>query len=1054
MKTFLEQIAEAYYKENKQEMADICFVFPNKRSCDFFQKNVLEISRSNNAPVIPNVIDITSFVLRITNFVELTRIEQIFLLYNCYSEVVNAKTNQEGTVYFDHFLRWADILLSDFNDVDMCMADAEQLFTNVKNLQEIKSDWMTPEMKDIIDRFYGKKEEYSDKLDLMWKHYHGNQIEDSDESENNMKQYFYSMWMILYDLYTKFRESLKENQLCYTGMAFRIAAENMNNYSNRLHHKRYVFIGFNALSAAEKTIFKWMRDNDRGDFYWDDNSPFLTDGNPGGYFVKTLKEEFKSKITLDLDSTADNDTRIIHLVGVPSKVGQVKYAVDILKQLNEEQVINSGDVNTAIVLPDERLCPYLLRSIPAKGIGCKTNESTNVNVTMGYPMSDSPVSSLIQEILKMEYKCSESNGEITYLCEDILSLLSHPLVKKVKGADIKKLINKLQCRHRQYFKRSDVLKDATSIDKELDVSCFFPDFRNEIEKKDGIKINIVASLENMLNNIRKAIKDDPMMDAYINTYLKCINQINILLLKYNINTESATTLHLVQRLASTEKIPFKGEPLSGIQVMGVLETRSLDFDNLIFLSMNEKVYPRRMFKKSLIPYELRKCFQITTPEMQEGIFAYYFYRLLNRSKRVYLLYDCTEGGEQTEMSRYIYQLQYIYAQKLERYEIVVDKMNFDYNPVLTRKISLQDNSQNDVFTKDVLNRLYRYTNKAESGHKYLLSPSALKAYISCPLKFFLEYVADYRVESEIKPFVDSSTFGTIIHEALQTVHKMMICKRKSENHAYPQTFYQNDIKKIIDNEDFLTKCVVYSFLKNFLHRKECDIIFDNITIDAIPEEFRLLVEIMRDSFVKKTFERELESFETLGIKNYQYIASEYKFEYGLPIDVNDETKVLIKGFIDRIDIVTFNDDNKKKAVRIIDYKTGNDALKFKSIDDLFGINQSNNENLMGIFQVFLYSLVFKNKICTDFKDIGINCESQVIPLIYKLRTLATEGIQYIKSDNGEITDFSIVEGDFGDALKNLIQKIFDTNCNFSQNNNSCNYCNFRSICNTEKKNFF
>lgn len=1053
MKTFLKQIAEAFYNENEQEMANICFVFPNKRSCDFFQKNVLEISRSKNAPVIPNVIDITTFVLKITNLVELTRIEQIFLLYNCYSEVVNAKTNLEGTVYFDHFLRWADILLSDFNDVDMCMADAEQLFTNVKNLQEIKSDWMTPEMKDIIDRFYGKKEEYGDKLDIMWKHYHGNQIEDSDESENNMKQYFYSMWMIMYELYLKFRESLKENQLCYTGMAFRLAAENLNNYSNRLHHKRYVFIGFNALSAAEKKIFSWMRDNGRGDFYWDDNSPFLTEGNPGGYFVKTLKDKFNSKITLDLDSTADKDTRIIHLVGVPSKVGQVKYAVDILKQLTEEQVINSGDVNTAIVLPDERLCPYLLRSIPTKGIGCKADENTNVNVTMGYPMSDSPVSSLIQAILKMEYKCSESNGEITYLCEDVLSLLSHPLVKKVKGAGIKKLINKLQCLHRQYFKKSDILAEAKGIE-ELNVSCFFPDFRNEIEKKDGIKINIVASLENMLNNIRKAIKDDPMMDAYINTYLKCINQINILLLKYNINTESATTLHLVHRLASTEKIPFKGEPLSGIQVMGVLETRSLDFDNLIFLSMNEKVYPRRMFKKSLIPYELRKCFQITTPEMQEGIFAYYFYRLLNRSKRVFLLYDCTEGGEQTEMSRYIYQLLYIYAQKPKpkRFKIVVDKMSFDYNPVLKREISLSDTFQNNVFAEDVLKRLNRYTNKAESGHKYLLSPSALKAYINCPLKFFLEYVADYREESEIKPFVDSSTFGTIIHEALQTVHKMIICKRKSENHSCPETFNAEDINNIINNEDFLTKCVVYGFLKNFLYHKECDIDFDNITINDISGEFRLLVEIMRDSFVKKTFKRELESFKTLGIKNYQYIASEYKFEYGIPIDDNDDTKVLIKGFIDRIDIVTFNDD--KKAVRIIDYKTGNDSLKFKSINDLCGTNQNNNENLMGIFQVFLYSMVFKEKICTDLKDKGIDCKSQVIPLIYKLRTLATEGIQYIKSDTCEITDFSIVEEDFGNALKDLIKKIFDTKCNFSQNLNSCNYCNFRSICNTEKKTFY
>lgn len=1036
MKTFLYSIAEAHIKNYLDEIDDFCFIFPNKRCCIFFEKFIHELSKKEiDNVVFPNTIDINSFIMKTTHSVELSKIELLFILYDCYKKLVG----NESIVNFDSFAHWGEIAIDDFNDIDRALVDAKEILTNTTHFDQIKTDYLTPEQMEVVDtHFRNPLKGKNDHGDNMWMHYQG-------DNESEILHKFRTLWEVLPELYENFTQILSDRNVCYSGMAYRKIAEKGFLDSVKLRYSKYIFIGFNALSNSEQKLFDWMKFKGIGDFYWDSESPFITEYNIAGRFVKEYKNKYKSE--LDIADLNDNIPEA-EIIGIPSNVGQTKFAATKIEELFKNDKDINTKVNTAIVLPEESLCTYLLRSFPpgtlsSKNTSDNSDDGLKINITMGYPMSNTPVTSLIKTVINLEHKARTTEKEgYSFFYTDILELLAHPLLRKFEPKLVDVLSYMTNNEHRYIIPRDEIIKRCGDDS----IECYFPLF-DDASKTFG-------TISDLLKRIESKVVDDVLLKSFIKKYRQSLFLIQDLCAKHEIFLNKDTLAQMMHKLASNETVNFEGMPLMGVQIMGVLETRALDFENVIILSMNEKVYPKKLFRKSLIPYELRQGYKITTPDVQESIFAYYFYRLLTRAKRVFFVYDSRSGEGKSEMSRYLYQIKNIFSKTFGN-KLSEIQYTFDISQPKERLFEIpkiNDTDKGKIVQKDdaILQQLRKYTTQPVDGNGQCLSASAINKYIACPLEFFLEYVSDFREENEALTYVDDAMYGTILHEAFQNFYEYY--KRHKDI-----DIFNKDVLSNID-EKFIEHSLVASFKTNYYAVSN---ISDplSLTIEKdIPPEMQMLADIMK-SFMIRAFKCEIDYLDKNEIKEYRYIASEYKFEH--PFKIDDSTAINIKGFIDRIDEVTFNDGTK--AIRIVDYKTGSDKTEFAGIESLF----VSKDNPKAIFQLFLYSTIFPDLIKSNKIEGLENYKNlRIIPLIYKIRTLAVAPIDYLKIKNGtkyiDVTDFlttkdpntSItLEDSFTEAFKSKMQELYDATVPFTQtsDSNHCDYCRFAPICGKENK---
>lgn len=1038
MKTFLYSIAEAYIKNYLDEIDDFCFIFPNKRCCIFFEKFIHELSKKEiDNVVFPNTIDINSFIMKTTHSVELSKIELLFILYDCYKKLVG----NESIVNFDSFAHWGEIAIDDFNDIDRALVDAKEILTNTTHFDQIKTDYLTPEQMEVVDKhFRNPLKGKNDHGDNMWMHYQG-------DNESEILHKFRTLWEVLPELYENFTQILSDRNVCYSGMAYRKIAEKGFLDSVKLRYSKYIFIGFNALSNSEQKLFDWMKIKGIGDFYWDSESPFITEYNIAGRFVKEYKNKYKSGF--DIADINDNIPEA-EIIGIPSNVGQTKFAATKVEELLKNDKEINTKVNTAIVLPEESLCTYLLRSFPpgtlsSKNTSDNSDDGLKINITMGYPMSNTPVTSLIKTVINLEHKARTTEKEgYSFFYTDILELLAHPLLRKFEPKLVDVLSYMTNNEHRYIIPRDEIIKRCGDDS----IECYFPLF-DDASKTFG-------TISDLLKRIESKVVDDVLLKSFIKKYRQSLFLLQDLCAKHEIFLNKDTLAQMMHKLASNETVNFEGMPLMGVQIMGVLETRALDFENVIILSMNEKIYPKKLFRKSLIPYELRQGYKITTPDVQESIFAYYFYRLLTRAKRVFFVYDSRSGEGKSEMSRYLYQIKNIFSKTFGN-KLSEIQYTFDISQPKERLFEIpkiNDTDKGKIVQKDdaILQQLRKYTTQPVDGNGQCLSASAINKYIACPLEFFLEYVSDFREENEALTYVDDAMYGTILHEAFQNFYEYYKDPKKID-------IFNKDVLSNID-EKFIEHSLVASFKTNYYAVDNSKIPDPpSLTIEKdIPPEMQMLADIMK-SFMIRAFKCEIDYLDKNEIKEYRYIASEYKFER--PFKIDDSTAINIKGFIDRIDEVTFNDGTK--AIRIVDYKTGSDKTEFAGIESLF----VSKDNPKAIFQLFLYSTIFPDLIKSNKIEGLENYKNlRIIPLIYKIRTLAVTPIDYLKIKNGtkyiDVTDFlttkdpntSItLEDSFTDAFKSKMQELYDATVPFTQtsDSNHCDYCRFASICGKENK---
>lgn len=1021
MTPFLLQIAEAYIQNKRNSLIDYYFVFPNKRAVTFFTNYLVRLS--NGKLILPQCGDIDSLVMEITESIVPSHIEQILILFNCYKEIVIEAGGEADLLSLEAFIPWGEMVLTDFNDVDLYLASPEEVFKNLKHFKELSASFLTEEQIKIIESYWGREflEYWND--EHLWQH-----IQYEEKNKDTVKN-FLRLWFLMYPLYQRFNNALSSKGKRYSGNAYRTLAE-LISYSNPFerHYSnvQFVFVGFNQLSRSQEKIFDFLKGQGKASFWWDDASAaFRFAENPASRQIQTYKKRYPSddSIIYDFDKHIPTELPEFEIIGVPSHYSEVKMGAKVLEDMLKDAADNGTALNlqkTAFVVPEEIMVLPLIDSIPKyKNASLPPDKIdldqnlVKVNVTMAYPLKNSPFASLYKLIQKLYERATSHEGELAFYYKDIIALFSHPAMRTANPQlclDIVTLINK---GHIFNVKRSFLTENAR------EVAELFP------AVTDSFALNQFDPVRAQLVTLRGIFPEESIEASFASAYLRALDTLERLCEEYDILLDFQTILNQLGKIASSDAVHFTGEPLEGVQVMGMLETRALDFENIIFLGANERVFPRKQPLKSFIPMSLRRAYDLPTSDTADNVAAYYFYRLIGRARKVFMIYDA-RGGTGGEMSRYIYQLLYIYS-KMPDAKIRHHVDYFLLNSTDNNTISIP---KSEPWIKEALDKL------RTPGSGDYISASILKDYLECPLKFFLKKIAKYDINDDLKDYIEDSGFGTIVHSVLEHLYAA-----ESVNNP---SFFPKDLNVLrIAKKSVIVREVVRALRSTLYAIKEenAKLLPDNLlTIDSLPGEHALLASVIVD-IVNNVLAAEAEFND---IEYFNYIAGEEEIKDN--ISFSPELNVNIRGFIDRIDKVKLP-GNAEPVLRFIDYKTGNEPVRIPSEDALF--NPELSEWPKGLFQLFFYCHVYSIKHKVDIP---------IIPQIYPIRQLKKNKLTFSKFGTmkegkktvsyNDILDYRELES-FPTRINNLLAEIFNENVPFDSrpSDSACKYCKFKSICN-------
>ena len=957
MKPFLYQVASLFYEKWGAEVSRLAFVFPNRRTGLFFQKYLSEVA---DTPLFsPTILTINDLFIQLSGKQSADRISMLFTLYDIY-------IRQSGsTETFDEFLYWGEMLLNDFDDIDKYMANARMLFSNVTDLREIENDF------DFLS------DEQIAAIRSFWSSFY-------PRGDTPNQQQFLAVWQVLYDLYEEFRATLTAEGKGYEGMIFREVVESMERgESPDLPYEQIVFVGLNALSVSEERFLAQLQKRKIADFYWDYVSDKVTDpDNKASYFVSRNRKSFPSSMKLPPEEKVKTE---IEVIGIPSGIGQAKHVYTLLSDWCKEAEMSSEEaLRTAVILPDEHLLIPVLNAIP--------EQIRRINVTMGYPLAGTPVASLIEYILALQKNVRYIDRNPLFYFRDVLPVLNHRYILSTSPEIISSLVKEITENNKIYISHTELEKTPL-----LEI-LFTP-----VTGVEAFSDYLIKVLEE-LNKVMSALSDEEEEDApqrtndleqeFIFHYFTTVNRMKEVMKDARIEMKIDTFFRLLKRVTDTITIPFHGEPLSGLQIMGVLETRALDFDRLIILSMNEGIFPQRKAANSFIPYNLRRGFGLPTYEHQDSVWAYHFYRLIERASHVSLLYDTRSNGLQTgEVSRFVHQLHYHYEVPMRDKLVVYNVSSSKTPPLAVPK------------REDIMRRLDAY----RKGGSKAISASAINTYLDCPLKFYFSVVEGIREEEEVSETIESDVFGSILHKVMEELYK-----------PFQGKMVTVDLLKAIRKDTaLLTGVIARAFASEF---------FKTEVVRSLTGQNYLIGEMIR-KYVEKILERDGK------LTPFVYIESERKIN-GL-ISLSDHSEIRLKGFIDRVDEVL-------DAIRIIDYKSGSGTTTFSSIESLF--NKEEKDRAKAVMQVFMY--------CWMYAHFTENKGKTIQPGIYYVRSLFSDPFDpsvYHRIERGKsekVEDFSGYAQAFEEGLRGCLDEIFNPEIPFTQTptGKACSYCPFKGIC--------
>lgn len=892
MTPFLKQVAKHYFDHTTSEN-DFCYVFPNRRSMLFFKKYYcLQVKAAGITMFEPQMYTINDFFYKVYAGAPTERIDLLLNLYREYKKLI---PNCEP---LDEFIFWGEMILSDFNDVDKYLVDAEKLFTNVSQFKSMQDyTFLSDNQLKALQAFMG--------------HFAPRAGEDGKYKDN-----FRKTWDILYPLYKSFNRTLSEQGKSYEGMVYRRLAERFESESASdvlqdafPHSPKFVFVGLNAPTESELAVLKRMRQAQLAEFCWDYSSEMIKDkANKSSFFMEDNIRHLGQSIKLDPDGLP---TAQINVLAVPSAVGQCKQIGQIFRRLGGEI-----GLDTAIVLPDEKLLLPTLNAIP--------DSISKVNVTMGYPMSGSVLYSLIDEICAMQMHIRErSDGNWAFYYKQAYDLFANPLLKDSLCESERHTIDSVKCKLFHYIDRDEIAVDGQILSRIFTPIVKEPNLAGKGQITalcEYLKDIIETVAHKLVENKKESVELEFAKDFY--QAIECIE-------KYELEVLPATFFRLLRNLVGRNAVPFKGEPLQGLQIMGPLETRALDFDNLVILSCNEGVFPRHNSSESFIPPEFRKGFGLPTHEYQDALWAYYFYRLIQRCENVWLVYNTSvqQKMNSCEESRYIKQLELHFGVKIHRY---VAKSTI---------LEAKDTTEIAKTQEDIA--ILKNTR---------LSATALQQYLSCPVQFYYSKIKKLTNEDEVNETLDAGLIGSVLHESIEEIYS----------------------GKARISKDFLSECLKKESYAEVVRRH----IMDNLKCLEISGR-NLIYESLIRRYVRQILLTDKKLLEKKNLDSFRILELEKK-----ETDVIGGLKFI--GIMDRVD--SFEDG----VIRVVDYKTGSvkdsdiqidDENAFEVAEAAFG--EDNDKRPKIAIQLYLYDVLIRKAHKTE----------AIENVIYQTTSLFSEGIK-------------------------------------------------------------
>lgn len=955
MKSFLREMAESVVK--KHPMLDgLTIVFPNRRAVLYFRKHLGDLI--DKPAFAPRLITVEEFAGSLSPLQVPDRLELIHRLYTIYNEVMNAHKDGEETTAepFDQFYFWGDMLLRDFDEVDKYRINASQLFRDLSNQKEIEAgfDFLTEEQLEYLKSF--------------WANFSG--------ALNENKRKFLRVWRLLPAVYEKYRAHLLSLGLAYDGLQHRQVVESLDKGESKVAD-HVVFAGFNALTGVEEKIISHFVAKHGAEVYWDVDAYYVNNqAQEAGRFFREYQKHPDLKATFQPDIPANfNKKKKVRVMGTAQHVGQAKLMSKVLKEQFLKHGIDPQD--TLIVLPDEKLLLPVLHSV--------AGQAEKMNVTMGFPLASTPVFNMVEFLVELQ---QQYRGGL-FNHRQVQSLLSHPYVVAADPS------------HAYHTRKTILDKNQVSIPLEFIASgpALYAMIFRPLERQ-----HLLDYLRDVLVAVGSLGVITPLDKEYVYQGLILVNRLKEVMGGEEIKGDDVEAqqkavlksfTRLFRQLGRTQKIPFTGEPLTGLQIMGVLETRNLDFKNVFVLSLNEGALPSSGNKASYIPYNIRKAYGLPTAEHQDAMYAYLFYRVLQRAENVYLFYN-TEPDilGQGEMSRFLQQL--------------LVESGWDVKPeILHTPIKPQPITpiviEKDERVLDALSRL----NEGSTRFKGI-SPSALNSYIDCSLQFYFKQVAKLREANEVEDYVDARLFGNLLHDVMEKFYRR-IQERKKTTLIQSTDFdqYPATVKQLIDE----------AFVKHYgLDPKR-----------KVAYEGQMLVarEVIRQ-FAERVLEHD-KAYTPFTIEGLE----RGELQYFVPIS-HAPGRVILSGKIDRL-------DRKDNVVRILDYKTGKADVEFSDLDSLFdGMKKNRNK---AVFQTLIYAALYK----ANNPAPGV---ALVPGLVSRQNLFAEEFRPHLRQDKMELEDASNLLPDFEARLKTMLEEMFDPSKPFVQTENTehCKFCPFDGIC--------
>jgi len=963
MQTFLQLVAQDLYQKIGNDLSRVAIVFPNKRASLFFNEY---LAMQSDRPIwSPAYVSISELFRQLSPWKSGDPIRLVCELYKVFRE----ETRSEETL--DDFYFWGELLISDFDDVDKNLVDADRLFSNLQDLKNIMDDYdfLDSEQEEAIRQFFQNF---------------------SIERRTQLKEKFISLWDKLGDIYHHYHRNLEELGIAYEGMMYRYVMEELQ--SDKLKYEHYVFVGFNVLNKVETKFFERLREAGKALFYWDydvfytrlprENTPPYT--HEAGEFILRNLKLFPNELPEAVFDTL-RKPKNVRFISAPTENAQARYLPEWIRSVTKRDLQETPvkEKENAVVLCNEALLLPVLHSIPP--------EVKNVNITMGFPLAQTPVYSFVSALIELQttgYR--RDTGRYQY--EAVQSVLKHPYTRQLSTSA--ESLEKQLTRDNRFFPLPSELKQDIFLEQ-----IFTP--------KTGISA-LCQYLTEMLREVAVLYRQEQETDDIFNQLYReslfksytLINRLLNLIDNGELNIQIDTLRRLLCRLLATSNIPFHGEPAIGMQVMGVLETRNLDFRNLIMLSLNEGQLPKAGGDSSFIPYNLRKAFGMTTIEHKNALYAYYFYRLIQRAENVTLLYNtASEGLNRGEMSRFMLQFLVESPHSISR-----EYLEAGQSPQSGREIRVEK-------TPEIITRMYeRYD--VNRHPKSLFSPSALNTYLDCRLKFYYRYVAGLKAPDEVSAEIDSALFGTIFHRAAELVYKDLTANGKE--------IRKDDLEQVLRNDIKLQNYVDTAFKEEFFH----------VALTEKPEfnGTQLINAKVITSYLRQLLRNDLQyaPFFMEGMEKKVTEIIEIETPQG-------KLALNIGGTIDRI-------DSKDDTLRIVDYKTGGSPKTPENIKQLF-TPADGRPNY--IFQTFLYA--------------SIMCRKQslkVAPSLLYIHRAASETYSPViemgeaRQPKMPVNNFAFYEDEFRERLQTLLQEIYNPEEAFTQTEDTkkCEFCDFRELC--------